>query len=501
MKTILFCLCLLLAPAEAVRVPITMETVREGGQPVILAEIVASSHIDTPAENGARRAREGYALKLDVHDVLRGKLDAAQIEIPFSGKGYNAVWEWEEKPAVGMKALVYLASGSGASWNDYGRPGSIVPLAEFDDARVATVRRIVSLWEMSGADRDRALRKGCVDADAAYAEYCVIDLIGRSVDVEFMWTLFHDERAPIAVLIKCDVFLSRRFASHGWRSHPARHDVLAAAAERHLEGIRNDGQLNMLVYEMCRFPADRQQVLQLLETVLGRESEANFSMGAAMRLGCLYAQLPGDGRDQRLNRDVVAAIRRVLAGEDPEAARGAAYALDTIARSAGNRGMISSEILELVSTEAERATTEKLRTMLQEIGRKAVEESADTKQLLTDDPPAVVLTEKWTEKVGKQVVIAGITSPHCHEKFGCPVEVGGKLVWIEGADGWPAVHSNRKGILLRGRLMQVRDIPVFRPEPGQPFAEGLPVPQPYDLEDAGTRLVLRDAKWELLGGR
>jgi len=95
---------------------------------------------------------------------------------------------------------------------------------------------------------------------------------------------------------------------------------------------------------------------------------------------------------------------------------------------------------------------------------------------------------------GGHVVLEGIAESR---KLGAAVRGDGFDVWIEGLDGWPDGIAGRR-VHVTGVLVERYDLPVFIQKPGEPIAQGMPVPEGTDLHAASRREVLRDAHWSVV---
>jgi hypothetical protein len=69
---------------------------------------------------------------------------------------------------------------------------------------------------------------------------------------------------------------------------------------------------------------------------------------------------------------------------------------------------------------------------------------------------------------------------------------------LPGKKSWEFDRAGGKTVLLTGVLQAAADLPVFRYEPGAAFGEGLPVPEPYDLDASRRRYLLKDMVYQLL---
>lgn len=495
-------------PASAARVVLLPETVRKGGAPIVLGEIARVKPVEKPARSKWERAQEGYAITLAMHEVLRGPLDAREIEIPFSSKGYACVWEFDSKPEPGMKILVYLASGERTQWQDYGLPGSIVRLKTFDDPVVKTQRRILAFWAIPAVEeQEKALKEGCFDADLGFRLYCVRVLTdgnlrgsagARRTD-SFLWEVFNDPRTDIETLMACDNYFWDRFRAFGWYTFEPRYRPWYAAIERHVkeEGEIHHSSFDYAVTAVCCFPGHREEVLRLLLPIIGGRKEI-YKFGTTQRIGVLYEITPATVEAKQFNDRILQTLRELLSSKDPSVADGAACALGQVCVGAAKVGLSAEPARRLMSQESQKDHGQQVNSRLRAYLREAEAVSAKTKPVPLDAAPPLVLAD-WAAHVGERVRVVGQATYERTPEWGAAAGAGDGLLWVEGVARWPFDFPHDKTLLVTGVLSQAHDVPVFRYVKGQAFGDGLPVPEPYDLKEASRRFVLREATWELIG--
>jgi len=493
--------------ASAARIVLLPERVREDGAPILLGEIARAEAVQRPAGAKGERPREGYAITIAVHEVLRGPLDAKEIEIRFSSKGYARVWESDDKPEPGMKVLVYLASGEGPQWQDYGLPGSIVRLKTFDDSVVKTQRRILRFWSIPTAEeQEKALKEGCFDADLGFRLYCVRVLCDRAFPPKagaretdsFLWEVFNDPRADLETLIACDNHFWNRFRSLGWYTFEPRYRPWLAAIERHMkeEGVIHHNSFDYAVTAVCCFSTHREEVLRLLLAIIGGRKEI-YKFGTTQRIGLLYEIAPATAEAKQFNERILEKLRELLSAKDVTVADGAACALGQICVGSSKLGFPYESVHVLVGEEAKKGHDPHVKNRLQAYVREAEAAAIRTKRVRRDAAPPLALAN-WAAHVGERVRVVGQASYERTPEWGAAVKAGDGRLWVEGVERWPFDFPVGHVLLLTGVLSQAHDVPVFRYVKGQPFGDGLPVPEPFDLKDASRRFVLREATWELI---
>lgn len=497
----------LLPHAEGARVVLSSERIRQDTTPIVLAEIAQSTPKTLPPERQGLPRRQGYAISLRVHEVLRGTLAARRIEIPFSSKGYSRVWEFDAKPKAGMKALVYLSSGRGTEWKDYGVPGTIVPLNTFQDARVATVRKTLRFWRIGDPLKQRrALESGCFDDDMGFRSYCISVLVREARGEyavarktrSFLWEVFNDPRTSVEHVMQCDNFFWNEYRALGWRTFEPRYAIIANAVRRHMseKGEIHHNIFDGAVIELCRYPRHRKDVLSLLLQVAHGRKEI-YKFGAAMRLGWLYDIGPTDREVKAFNAELLSQLHKCLSSDNASVADGAACALGSICERAAQHGLLSAKLRRILEKAAKRGHISQVKARLNAALRNATKAAETTKRVDPKGAPPLVQGQ-WDKYDGKRIRLVGSVSWERTKDNGVAVEINSQLVWLEGVGSWHSERPAGKKVLLTGVLGAVDDKPVFRYKRGAPFGVGLPVPEPLDPAKLRRRYVLRNAKWEFL---
>jgi len=494
--------------AEGARVVLSYERVRQDTSHIILAEITQSAPKTLSPERQGLPRRQGYAISLRVHEVLRGTLAARRIVIPFSPKGYSRVWEFDAKPKVGMKALVYLSSGRGTEWKDYGLPGTFVPLDTFQDPRVATVRRTLRFWRIEDPlKRRKALESGCFDDDMGFRGYCIYmlrqevrrdDAVAEGKTRAFLWEVFNDRRTSVEHVMQCDNFFWNEYRALGWRTFEPRYAIVAKAVRRHLsaKGEIHHNIFDSAVAGLCRFPRHRKDVLSLLLQIIHGRKEI-YKFGTTIRIGWLYEIGPTDREGGRFNAELLAQLHKCLSSDNASVADGAACALGGICERAAQHGLLSDELSRVLAKAAKETHNSQVKGRLSASMRRATKAAEATRRVDPEKGPPLI-QGPWDKYDGKRIRLVGGVSWERTKEYGVAVEVNSRLVWLEGVRSWRSERPAGKKVLLTGILGAVDDKPVFRYKRGAPFGVGLPVPEPLDPEKFRRRYVFRNATWEFL---
>ena len=498
----------LLPRAKGARIILQLSGIRQDTSPIVLAEITQSTPKTLPPRRQGRLPRQGHAISLRIHEVLRGTLAARQINIPFSSRGYSGVWEGDVEPEVGLKALVYLSSGQGAEWKDYGRPGTFVALDTFQDPRVATVREIIRFWRMEGtAEQRRALEAGCFDDDMGFRHYCIRMLRQgiRRDDAEeegkvraFLWEVFTDPRTSVEHVMQCDNFFRHEYRTLDWRTFEPRYSIIAQAVRRHMsaEGEIHHNIFGSAVDQLRHFPGHRNGALSLHQQIV-RASKEIYKFGTTIGIGRLYDIAPDDPDTKRFNAKLLAHLHQYLSSDNGSVADGAACALGEICRRAAQHGLLSEELRGVLERAAKGPYSAQVKGRLGAGLSRAVETAKATKRVDPEGAPPLV-HGGWERYDGRRVRLVGSVAWERTEAYGVAVEINSQLVWLEGVKSWPSERRGGTKVLVTGTLGMVADKPVFRCKRGAPFGVGLPVPEPVDLDKLRRRYVLRGATWEFL---
>ena len=107
------------------------------------------------------------------------------------------------------------------------------------------------------------------------------------------------------------------------------------------------------------------------------------------------------------------------------------------------------------------------------------------------------MTELFSkEQVGQHVTVTG--QPVNRKNGACLVTPDGE-VWIEELSSWPEniAFGGQPGkeLTVTGVLSEDNQLPVFIQKNNEPIAQGVPVPQGTNMEQASHRFVLKNATW------
>jgi len=204
----------------------------------------------------------------------------------------------------------------------------------------------------------------------------------------------------------------------------------------------------------------------------------------------LYQQHTSDPKMQRLNEEIFQQLVVLLSHENGSVADGAAISIGTIAINYSAIDAVPDKFKKLLRGEMDFEISETVRGRLDSYWRDL--QKVQPNKLAVGD---IVLAYPWDNLIGKKVVVAADSSFRQGE-YGASANVRGRRFWIGGLTEWPDGLRGGSPILLSGRLTKVTDLPVFRCEMGKPLGDGLPVPEGFSLEKAGSRYVLMDVTWE-----
>jgi hypothetical protein len=504
---ILGTLTLLPLRADAARFVLTWDKIRASDAPIILAEVVAATDVSRSAPGARAEEEQGYRITLKIHEVLRGALAAERIEIPFSPKGYSRVWEYDAKPQKGMKVLVFLASGAGDQWNDFGLPGTIEVIKAFDSPRVKTLQKVLALWAIkSETDREKALRAGCLDADLGFRLYCAGVLRDRAFrrgpemreTLSFLWELYTDDRVDLDTWQVCDNTFWNIFRTWGWQNFEPRYAIACKVVAR---TWRDEDQcptqtLNWVLLALTGYGNHRGETLALLSTIANGDRKDVGS--AALYAWRLYEFFPATADERAMNKKLLAALSDWVNRGKPWAAEGAATGIDQLVRESLRIGVARPDVAELVRTAAAPKDDKEAAERLASSRRVLADGLPRLKPFVEEEGPPIIQLD-LAAHLGREVRMVGSAAYEAAPAWGVAISVDGRLVWLPAVSKWPDGSPPRNDVLARGELDQANDIPVFRYEKGQPFGEGLPVPEGYDLKEVSRRYFLRDATWKLIG--
>ena len=197
--------------------------------------------------------RPCFGLRVNVVEVLRGVPTAESLEVPFAiidvpefplGQGTD---QQRETCLTGRKALVLVNRTPESKEPSF----SVWTVTSFEaDEQVQFWRKVAALWNMPDVpDRRQVLLAGCRDSLPAFQDYCcnrlaiwdggkpddnAAEQLDRAAALPVIWGRFVDPKTPLDVLVTCDEILGEKAlrsgqAFLGWRTHPARYDVMERA--------------------------------------------------------------------------------------------------------------------------------------------------------------------------------------------------------------------------------------------------------------------------------
>ncbi len=102
--------------------------------------------------------------------------------------------------------------------------------------------------------------------------------------------------------------------------------------------------------------------------------------------------------------------------------------------------------------------------------------------------------------VGKKITIEGKSK---NAKMGALISIADSVtIWIDDLEMWPDDYylgeENCKTVRVTGELIAKDDLPVFIHKEGEPWKQGIPVPEGTDLKAASRRYLLKDAEWKVI---
>ncbi len=473
--------------------------------------------------------RPAFAFEMKFHEVLRGAPAKKPLIIPFAFIPVSEdlfrprTNEQREADLEGGRAVVIVQQrGEGE------RPVVIVlPVTSFEkDDNVAFFRKATSIWNITDlVERRKALQIGCRDPLATYQDYCcrrlanwsggkpdqnAAEQLERQAAYPVIWERFHDPKVPLDVLATCDDILGR--ISPGWRTHPRRYEVLAAALQRHsqMAAPPGDAQLdsNLFVEKitaLSRVPDRERETYRLLRQII-ESAPKRYGLLTLSQLGALYRPHSSDADQQQLNREI---WDWLVAGlEKPDIGPSAALALCDIARDYAYVGSVPGRVSQVLAAPPQKlpdaiaaeigSRFDHFRSKVPEIGAAATLVEQRRKE------GYVNLTVPGRSQIGKNVVF--VSRPGYSLKsdpvfgHGAWSSGGGRgddPIWIEKPADWPSGGSGL--MVVTGTLAERRDVPVFRLDANTDsrFAAGLPVPDGDDLAAVRHRFVIVDVSWEL----
>lgn len=98
--------------------------------------------------------------------------------------------------------------------------------------------------------------------------------------------------------------------------------------------------------------------------------------------------------------------------------------------------------------------------------------------------------------VGKRITLEGVAM---NRKGGAVLVGEGFQVWMADFDAWPDGFyeggDRGKRLVVTAELGEDHGLPIVVERPGEPIAQGIPVPEGTDVHAASHRFVLKNATW------
>lgn len=98
----------------------------------------------------------------------------------------------------------------------------------------------------------------------------------------------------------------------------------------------------------------------------------------------------------------------------------------------------------------------------------------------------------WAKKLGQEVTVEGVAQD---AKEGALLEMADDTIWID-MDSWPNGLRGKR-VVVRGKVIERYDRPVFVQKKDEPIKSGIPVPEGTDLHKASHRYLIANATWSL----
>lgn len=525
------------SPAEA------MENNRNHANPIALVTLhdvrqLSQAEVHRHYGRGFMSNRPAFAMRAKFVEVLRGAPAERPLEIPFV---FVSLDEDLRRPLTPAQRAKLLEGGNAVLCVDhnpvYKNPPAITvwPVSSLEsDDRVKFWRKVTALWNMPEAkQRRQALLDGCRDPLPEFQDYCLQRLAnweGRKPDknaaeqldlpsaLPVVWERFVDPATPFGVLATCDRCLSKM--SPGWRTHPARYDVMARALRRHSalkptpKGRTLDRHSDSQLFEsklmaLSHVPGRERQTYDLFLEIINAD-QGDYRSQTLSHMAHLYRPHSLDPQQQQLNREIWDRLATALANAaDTHKASSAGWAISMIARDYSYLGGIPQEVATALDTELKVAPGKPSPLMDTNIGFWF---KGEREALVKGRPVATVVERKRREgytdltvptksQVGRKVVL--VVTPGYKEfpVFGYWSQSSwrgwqAEPVWFDKPPTWPKYGDGV--VVVTGTLAERNDVPTFPLNLVEPFASGLPVPPGYDAAEIRRRYVLTDAQGEMV---
>ncbi len=100
--------------------------------------------------------------------------------------------------------------------------------------------------------------------------------------------------------------------------------------------------------------------------------------------------------------------------------------------------------------------------------------------------------KSWAKRLGQEVTLEGVAQD---AKEGALLEIADDMIWID-MDSWPTGMRGKR-VIVKGRVIERHDRPVFVQKKDEPIKSGIPVPEGTDLHKASHRYLIANATWSL----
>jgi hypothetical protein len=479
--------------------------------------------------------RPAFSLRAEFRETLRGAPPTAPLKVPFTFIGayedFPTPKTNQEREALleGSEAVVIVFRGEVPT-----QPISVQvmqvksdeTLTDWDET-VKLWRNLTALWNTADPDQRRSeLRAGCRDALPEFQDYCCRRLANWSggkpdhnaaeqieplAALPVIWNVFKDPATSMGVLATCDEILGRM--SPGWRTHPTRYDVLAAALRRQSQSrplpdpLQTDFNLFLKTLSaVSHFPGKEREAYQLFDEVI-QSAPKLYGPTALSHLSYLYRPHSQDADQRRLNQEIW--DRLVGAIAKPDTAESTASAIYNIARDYAYLGSLPAHVSEIVAAprdELPSAIAFKVTSNFDQFREKLPEFSlaAPVAERLRK-AGYENLTVPTRSQLGKKVVfvtkpgLALLSDPvYGHGTWSSWCSWYDAPVWIEKPADWP--ESGTGLMVVTGTLAERHDVPVFRldADVSAPFQTGLPVLASQDADQIKRRYIVVDVTWQLV---
>ena len=483
-------------------------TIARHDMTIVLATTNNVAAVEKPRPDDPNKMDPGFSFNLKFDQIIRpGKIASGVDDL-------DVAFARLSKLTNGEKVMVHLKQLKTGQWMPSELPGGIVVLKDFDQPAVEMTRKVCRLWEIpEPAKQLEKVIAGYRGDDDLMKSYCLSVLrdldsfstglnLSGVIDSQMANSIIYEPYASTKTVSanafsKFESIFWNKFRSLNWDQQEARYPLLSGTVDK----IIADGEeiqhtvFDSMVKKLCFYPEHGQENYQRLLKVIDGKVDI-YKFGAATNLSMIYHPHTTDPKRQLLNDEVFKKLVSFISDtnsnlENSYVDSGAAIALGNIALNYAKVGPVPEKFMTLLKIESDFDVSERVKDRL----RGALKDVEATKPLKIDDD-FVVLSYPWDNLLGKQVAVSATKC--LHTGYGAAAETRLGRLWLEGLQEWPDGVSSFAPLQLTGRLKKVEDLPAFRYKPGQPFGDGLPVPDGFSLKKARTRYVLEDPSWKLI---